>query len=268
MRLPGTAGSTDPLAGYNANLPKNKTRANFRPEEFHRTLLQHGKRIVWRKAMLCPCLNPDSDQSDLGCTVCDGSGFFYVDPIEIQALMLGSDKTTRMYEKFGLWESGTVAVTVQPNYRLGYRDSLEMVDDLMNFNELLAKNDRHGLRSVLPDGHDAARYRIAQLTKMIAKVNDQIATLEPGVHYNINDSGHIVWTHAGNQLVSDGTVVSVHYDHHPVWVVTSHPHAQRSDIDAFKKQPEEVVGLPLQMSAQLDFLIDSSKALPSTGSYC
>ena len=94
--VPGTAGSIDPLADFNESLPKDKVRADFRPEEFARAILQHGKRVTWRKAMLCPCINVDSDQASLDCTDCDGSGYFYVDPLPIQAHMASFEKETKL----------------------------------------------------------------------------------------------------------------------------------------------------------------------------
>jgi hypothetical protein len=264
--IPGTAGSIDPLADFNEQLPKQKTRADFRPEEFDRALLQHGKRLRWRKAMLCPCINVDSDQASLDCTDCDGSGYFYVDPLEIQAHMASFEANTRLYEKFGLWVSGEVSVTTQAAYRLGWRDSLEMIDDLMNFNELIKKGDRRGRRSMLPANTDSGRYRIAQLTKALVKLGDQpITALEIGYHITLNEQGHIEWTAQGQALVPDDTLVSLHYDFHPVWIVISHPHAQRSDVNGFKRSPDEVIGLPLQAAAQLDYLAETERQLPVTG---
>jgi len=265
--IPGQAGDVDPLAQSNDELPKDKTRADFRPEEFDRLILQHGKRIIWRKAMLCPCLRDETQQADLACTDCNGSGYFYVDPLEIQAVMAAFSASTRLYEKFGLWASGEVAVSTQAPYRLSWRDSLEMVDDLMSFNELIKKGNRRGRLRNLPANTDVARYRIAHMTKILVKTaaSGSFVTLEQGIDFDLNDQGHIVWTSTGNSKVPDGTIVSVLYDFHPVWIVMSHPHAQRSDVKGFKESPDKIQPLPLQASAQLDFLQDSDRQLPVTG---
>ncbi len=263
--IPGTAGDTDPLAESNAALPLNKTRADFKPEEFTRVILQHGKRVIWRKAMLCPCIRKVTDQADLACVECDGSGYFYVDPLEIQAVMLAFDKRTRLYEKFGLWASGEVSVTTQPDHRIAWRDSLEMISDLMNFNELITKGNRRGRRQNLPARTDVARYRISKLTKAMIKTPAGIVALDLDVDLDVNSDGHIVWTPIGDKKVDDKTVVSIHYDFHPVWVVMSHPHVQRSDIKGFKEVPDKEQPLPLQASAQLDYLNESEIILPVTG---
>jgi hypothetical protein len=202
------------------------------------------------------------------CGNCDGSGFIYVDPMEIRALMLRFEKNTRIYEKFGLWVAGECQVTVEQAYRLGYRDSLECVDDMMNFNELIKKGDRHGRRSELPTGIDTARYRIQNLTKaIITDSSDNVVPLEVGYHLEVNEHGQIVWRAPGKKLVADDQIVSIHYDFHPVYLIISYPHVIRSDVRGTKVPKETVTPLPLQMGAQLDFLSndDPNVRLPVTG---
>jgi hypothetical protein len=267
-QIPATARETDPLVKTHAGIDVKKLRADFKPEQFTRALQQHGKRVVWRKAMVCPCLNPVTGQAKVDCPNCDNSGFIYVDRMEIRALMLSFDKTTRIYEKFGMWISGEVQVTVEQAYRMVYRDSIEMVDDLMGFNEVIKKGDRHGRRSVLEAGVDTARYRIQNLNKvLICDADDNVIPLEIGYHLELNEHGQIVWRAPGNKLVNDGQTLSLHYDFHPVYIVISHPHVLRSDIVGTKQPAEVVSGLPLQMGAQLDFLSNDNPNvhLPVTG---
>lgn len=267
-QIPPTAGDTDPLAEEHAELNTLKGRADFKPEEFERVLQQHGKRMAWRKAMICPCLNPKTGQAKVDCENCDTSGFIYVDKINVRALMLRFEKTTRIYEKFGLWVSGEAEVTIEQQYRLGYRDSLELTDDMMNFNEIIKKGDRHGRRSVLPEGTDTARYRIQSLTKVLTiDDSDNIVVVEPGFHLNINEHGQIEWTAAGDKIVADDAFISIHYDFHPVYIVISHPHVIRSDVRGTKVSKETVTALPLQAGVQLDYLSndDPNVRLPVTG---
>ncbi len=267
--IPPTAGDEDPLASEHAALNVKKTRSDFRPEEFTRVIQQHGKRICWRKALICPCLNVTTGQVALDCSNCDGSGFIYVDPLNIRASMLMFDKSTRHFEKFGIWVNGEVSVTVEHDYRLGYRDSLEMIDDLMNFNELIKKGNRRGRRSALAANIDTARYRIQHLTKaVVCDADKNIVPLEIGYHLDVNDNGQIEWTARGNSLVSTDQFVSIHYDFHPVFIVISHPHVMRSDVRGTKVPQETVTPLPLQAGAQLDFLSNDNPniAPPTTGS--
>lgn len=261
VSVPPTIGEHD----YSGPGPaKQKTRADFRPEEFERVILQHGKYVTWRKAMLCPCENHETGQPKLDCEDCDGSGYVYVDPHNIQAHMVSFDKSTRIYEKFGMWLEGNVMVTVMPQYRLGFRDSIEMQDAIMSFNELLRKGNRRGKRSKLPDGHDSARYRIASVTRLAyhSPGDDSFVLLEPGYHFEVSDDGWIHWLSPGS-VVPDGATFSVLYDFHPVFQIVSHPHATRDDVRGTKVPDDTAYSLPIQAAARLDYLIDVNA--PVTG---
>jgi hypothetical protein len=243
---------------------KRKARADFRPEDFRRVLHQHGKHVVWKKALLCPCFNATTGQAELGCTHCDGSGYVHVDPIDVRAHMAAFDKNTKIFEKFGMWIEGACAITVEPQYRLHYRDSIEMKDALMPFNELLKKGNRRGIRSKLPDGVDSARYRIVSVTKLMyaPSTTAALVTLEAGFHFDITDDGWIQWSVRGNATVPDDAVYSVLYDFHPIYQIVSHPHVLRDDVQGTKRPQDTVVSLPVQAAAKLDYLVDVNTALP------
>lgn len=247
---------------------KGKTRADFRPQEFERVILQHGKYVVWRKALLCPCSNLNTGQAVLDCTSCDGSGFIYVDPVRIRAHMLSFDQSTKIYEKFGMWVEGNTMVTVMPKYRLAHRDSIEMEDSLMSFNELLKKGNRRGRRSKLPDGVDSGRYRMVNVTRLAyqADADSAFLLLECGYHFEVSDEGWIKWLPPGNTAIPDGSMFSVLYDFHPVYQVVSFPHVTRDDVRGTKVPDDTAYSLPIQAAAKLDYLIDiNSPPTPVTG---
>jgi hypothetical protein len=262
--VPLTIGAYDTSEDYPA---KQKTRADFRPQEFERVIGQHGKYVTWRKALLCPCENRDTGQPQVDCEDCDGSGYVYVDKHRIRAHMVSFDKTTKIYEKFGMWLEGNVQITVLPQYRLGFRDSIEMEDALMSFNELLRKGNRRGRRSKLPDGYDSARYRITTVTRLAYHSGDSFALLESGYHFEVSEEGWIKWLAPGNSAVSDGQTYSVLYDFHPVFQIISHPHATRDDVRGTKVPKDTAYSLPIQAGARLDYLIDINAAAvpPVTG---
>ena len=264
-RIPVTAKDTDPLFESNKAIAINKTRADFDPLLFDTAIQQHGKRILWRKAMICPCIVEATGQARTDCRNCDSSGFLYVDPIAIQALIMSFDKQTRLYEKFALWQTGEASLTMQANYRMGYRDSIELIDDVACFNEIIKKGNRRGRLQDLPANTDACRYRMAAIAKVISVDGDKVISAEHGLHYELNEHGHIRWTAAGNKLIALGAYVSIHYDHHPVYLVNSHPHMMRSDIKGTKEPREVAQPLPLQVGIQLDFLAESQSLLPTTG---
>jgi len=258
VEIPYTTGAVQTSKGD--ELGKSKIRADWSEGEFVRVIRQHGKYVVWRKALLCPCFNPETEQAVLDCDACGGDGYIYVQPQQIQALMMQFDKKTSIYEKFGLYQEGSVNVTLEPQYRLGYRDSLEMRDAMIPMNELLIKGNRRGRRQVLPDGVDSARFRILDIAALVYRNSDgTMAFLEKDIHFQVTKEGWIKWLPHGNRVVPDKAVVSVHYDYHPIYMIMSWMHVTRDDVSGRKGGgTDRVIAHPVQAMAKLDFLTNSN----------
>jgi hypothetical protein len=259
-----TVQETDP--NYGSDVATDKTRVDFDDSKFIAAIRQKGYFVRWRKAMICVCQNPETEQTSMRgvCDICDGSGYFYIDPQEIQAIMTNFSKQSDIYQRAGRWMSGESAITVEPQYKIGYRDSIEMLDAVAVFNEWITKGNRRGIRSKLPDGVDSARYRIKNINALFyADSNRTPVRLSEELHYTIDANGWIKWTSEGNK-VPDGTVFSIHYDFHPVYVVTSHPHQLRDTVSKTKKKRQTVVRLPVQARVMLDYLHDPNTVLPTT----
>jgi hypothetical protein len=250
---------------YDEKLSVDKQRVDFREGKFIQAIRQKGYFLTWRKAVICPCVNTETEQAAMNCDVCDGSGFFYIDPQEVQAIMTGFSRQFDVYGKAGFRQSGETVVTVEPQYRIGYRDSFEMKDSIAVFSEWFAKSNRRGIRSKLPDGVDSARYRITNVNSLFyLDSNGTPVRLEKNFHFKVQKDGWIEWTPEGNKI-PDQTAFSIHYDFKPVYIVTSHPHTLRDTVSKFKRAKQTVVSLPLQASVMLDFLIDVNVPLPVTG---
>jgi hypothetical protein len=263
VEVPPTVGKQDTTAGDQIRV--SKTRADWRANEFTKAIRQHGKFIWWRKALLCPCGTAETDQAELDCQDCNGSGYVYVHPLCIQAHMAQFDKKTNIYDKIGLYQSGAVMITSEPHHRFGYRDSLELRDDVMSMNELLDKGNRRGRRTQLPSGVDSARFRIVSIAAILHKTSaGALISLEEGVHYGITPEGWIRWTNTGNRALKDGSRFSVHYDYHPIFYVESWMHITRNDTSGRASKPgtPRVVSHPVQAMAKLAFLVDAN-AVPS-----
>jgi hypothetical protein len=261
VAVPPTVGEVDNSA---PRPPKNKLRSDFDAEAFRRVIDQHGKHVIWTKALLCPCLNVTTGQALLDCISCDGNGYVYVDPIEMRAHMASFDRNTKIFEKFGMWVEGATAISCEAQYRLHYRDRIEMKDSIMPFNELLKKGNRRGIRSKLPTGVDSARYRIKSITKLMYAPNSTSAlvSLEPGFHFEVSKDGWIQWLAAGDNTLADGSYYTVLYDFHPVYQIVSHPHLTRDDVQGKKQPKDTVISLPIQGAAKLEFLIDVNSPIP------
>lgn len=235
-----------------------KFQAQFKPDEFERVIGQHGLFVTWRKALDCPCHKLELQQADPSCVRCDGSGFYYVDPLAIQALIFSSDKELNIQERIGAWMSGYSMITVNAQHRLGYRDSLETRDVLAVFNEVLVKGNRRGRRAKLARGVDSARYRIVvPVYLQHLSASDEIVTLEEKKHFSINENGQIAWTPAGSKLIPDGAAYTIRYEFHPIYVIESWPHSGRTEIVSKKsKNGKQVRALPMQAVGRLDYLLN------------
>lgn len=241
------------------DVPVDKTRADFRNEEFARVIRQHGKFVWWRKALLCPCFTPETDQASLDCPDCNGSGYIYVQPLRIRAQMLQFDRKINIYEKMGVWQEGAVNITTESHHRLGYRDSIEMEDAVIPFNEIVKKGNRRGIRSGLATSIDTARFRIRNIAAAVyKKKSGSLNFLEEDYHFRITREGWIEWLPAGLRDVSDGTFVSIHYDYAPIFLVLSWMHVTRTDVSGRKRPADKpkVTDLPQQAMAKLDFLVN------------
>jgi hypothetical protein len=264
-RVHPTVTEDDPYADRRGTINTRKTRGQFRTIEFIRAIQQHGYFLLWRKAVICPCLNPVTKQVEMNCDHCDGSGFFYFDPIETRGIMSRFERNAKTYEKFGSWVEGSAQLTVEPQYRMHYRDQIEMLDSVMTHSEVITKGDRHGLRSKLPENRDSARYRIHRMVQAVILDTDtqEITKLEEGYHYKVDVNGWVEWLAAGQTLVADETVISLLYDYHPIFMVMSHLHAFREAVLESKSPVAEVFSLPVQTTIKLDYLSDVSIPLPS-----
>lgn len=239
--------------------PLNKSRSDFDTEQFLRVIKQKGYYVIWKKAMICPCRSPETDQPRVNCTACDGNGFLYRDPIETQALLTGIDSKQSFFKIPGHWLEGQCSITVEPQYRLGFFDSIQMRDALMVYNEWVIKGNRRGIRSTLPTNTDRARYPIVRVVKALIHDGDSILELEDKIHFQIDDEGRLVWTSAGNSLVADNQVVSLHYEFHPVFLVISHANVLRNTVSQRKSATPKVEDLPIQGVAQLEYMLTNRK---------
>lgn len=249
------------------------SRSDLKLEGFQRLLAQHGKKVTWRKAIVCPCLNQNTGNTRLDCAICGGQDYFYVDPILTVALVLNSDLKMSAHEKFGMWQRGEAQITIDASNRLSYHDTIELRDDLMTFSEVVIKGSHRGYRSKLPANADSGRYRIVNMVHAMKLVTtpgsntggsftpdvQSVVSLTRGVHFDIDANGWIVWTSEGNSAVKTGDAVTIRYDMHPVYVIDSMPHASRSDIQGTGVPQDTVRAYPLQALGRLDYLLDVNK---------
>ena len=61
-------------------------RADFEREDYKTLIEQKGRRILYEKALLCPCKSPSTNQQS-GCKNCGGIGWIFVNPIQTRMIV-------------------------------------------------------------------------------------------------------------------------------------------------------------------------------------
>jgi hypothetical protein len=136
-------------------------RVDAKPDDFDLLIATKGPRFWWHRAVMCPCeANDQTDQPDPSCTLCKGTGYYYVTPgryvdgavdvagnpveanesrtaISVQAWISGVTYDTQLFERFGQWIKGTALLTTSRHNRIGFYDKLEARDQEINFSQLI-----------------------------------------------------------------------------------------------------------------------------------
>lgn len=253
--------------------------AEIRDSELIKFIELRGNRLIWTRAAACPC-NPNEEtaQPDPVCPKCNSVGWYYFGPefsktsAEVgeltriqEALLCDNGKgaiirglTQKMelksepYTSIGTWDTSEAMVTVRPENKLGYYDRLINIDSVYPYTEVVQAPN--------PDQNDAVlplKYRAVGINRV-----ESVSTVYfEGGDFSVRSDGRVAFLEGREP--AEGTRLSVHYLIHPVYLVTSHPHAIRNTSELAKiSNPRSSLGspveLPIQARIHLDFLIDTS----------
>ena len=262
------------VIGLPTGVKEQGRRVDFRPDDFTLAIETKGYRLAWSRAGPCPCdsVNPQTEQPDPNCPVCEGSGWFYFTPSEavstpagsftnlqstvisryeagvIRGIMTQGTAEFDPYNKVGNWRDGQMMLTVRPENRLGYYDRLVNLDSEMVYAETLdagpATEDSLNLR------YDCVRINLLRSIDTV---------YEPTLDFTL-ELGNVKWL-PGRQP-AEGTRLMAHYYTFPVWLITEHPHVVRGTLLKFKKPRVDLtspqgdqVALPVQALIRYEFLV-------------
>lgn len=222
---------------------------DFDRDQFTRFIADKGYVVLWEKAVLCPNV-PGTGLSPrdhaIGCPVCDGRGFVYVDPIETRMLMQGV-KLNQSFYAYGRWDAGGMLVTAEPEFTIDYFDRLTLHNGVGRFTQRLVRQP----------GSTVDKLKYAPLCFHYVAWVDRGGALVPfshGVDFRVSaDGSSIEWP--GPSQPDAGSVYSVCYDYRPRYVVLDLVHHHRdSTIEGQHYQ------FPVQAVAKLDFLVRNEGA--------
>jgi len=258
----------------NKNKRKTLVRADFRPEEIRRLILQKGINVEWSQSAQCPCHQKSSqygldlrDVSDIdvtpgtnnqSCPVCKGSGLIYHSAQDIKAIVTENKGVTDIAE-YGQYRKDTAKFSLQSEHLVSYGDRLKLKDSVIVFREVLTKTASNTVTTKLP---------IVQRTldlvggiKTIGVIYCHLADSNglaingavriQDTHFTVDNQGRIVWNGDAN-TPAVGTKYTITYYVNPTYVVIDHPHVIRDTINLFKTNNIETpTALPVQAFAKL-----------------
>lgn len=266
------------VVGLPPGVKEQGQRVDFRPTQFDLLIETKQYRMAWSRALPCPCVgvNDQTDQPDPNCHLCNGGGWFYfkpdttkeidetvigaLDPLQrsivdkykslvIGAYFSGLKREDMPYSMVGDFPTGDAMVTVRSPNKLAFRDRLIALDVTTPFHE------RIPLESPLPVL--PTRYPVAGVNLLVSVGKEYCQ----GDDFEVDEEGQVVWLITPP---SAGEVVSIHYIHHPAYIVISHPHINRTSIVKAKnpnpRTPRgDPVELPVQAMVRYEWLVESPR---------
>lgn len=162
---------------------------------------RHGTRILYKRSEPCECVSVgDKNTPNLTCPRCNGIGVRFYDPINMTIIMV-SKNTKESIEKYGLLETGTIAVSIPDEFRDSISgqlyqefipakwDLLVCLHDKMKYAEILERGAVHPISgatrekaaflNVVPNS-----CRISQLSGVVYTEGTDYAIIPDGIGNN------------------------------------------------------------------------------------
>ena len=234
---PSPAGEWDPRL--------NDQHVDFDRDAFTKFIADKGYVVCWEKAILCPNV-PGTGLSPrdhvIGCTVCGGTGFIYIQPCHTSMLMQGV-KLNQSFYAYGRWDMGNMLVTAEPEFLIDYFDRLTLMNGVGRFTQRVARQP-NATTDVLKYSPLCIDY-----VGWVARDGTTLVAFQEGVDYAISaDETGISW--GGTNQPDAGSFYSVGYTYRPRYVVQDLVHHHRdSTIDGKHYM------FPVQAVAKLDYLV-------------
>lgn len=269
------------ITGLPSGTKEAGQRVDFRPDKFDLAIVTKGYRMWWSRAGICPCRNNvQTDQANVNCAICSGTGWFYFlpelgldaftedehgnaleisddgDAVGISVLCTSATLDPQIYERFGEWAFGTIKMSTQQENRLGYRDRLVMRDSEMVWGQLIEFDGAATIPITGGRSNAGLRYPAVR-TILLARVEGTTRiNYREGVDYTIASDGSLAWS----VTPPAATTLFISYVINPVFRILDHVFAFRDSPVALKTKAltlaEQHRKLPVHAMARLDFLVD------------
>lgn len=264
---------TQPIDKPNAIMPQNSGSfpssmpfplpdPSIRRDSFNEMIQNRGIRFMHSKAYPCSNMKSLEDNNhDPLCPHCDGSGILYYDRREIFGVF-SSNSIERQFERNGVYEVGTVMVTVPTEYPDGTEADFSMFDrmEVVDFSVRLWE-----LKEYRPstNNQQQLRYPILKTSKVEAVTTQARTEFIEGTDFTIVD-GKIQWvvgrTPTYNSNSDNGQVYSVNYYCKPIYIVLN-PMRELRITQELQNGERTARRLPQQLVLRRDFFVNGSEKI-------
>jgi len=213
---------------------------HFDPAEFDALIADHGTPVLWRRALVCPCQNLNSNAPDVTCPFCQPySGLLWDDGVPLVLLAPGRNRRD-VFDEAGMFMQGMVWITFPSTVTPGHLDQV-----VFAVAELTVNNERHIRGDTDKLGRPTERLRmpiVLSVDWVAAIVGGDLARFVEGTDFTLGLDGSVLWVDAGHGPPT-GVQYTVRYRARPHYVIWS---PQSRDEHA-TKQPYKT------MAQRLDF---------------
>ncbi|HVM95631.1 MAG TPA: hypothetical protein VMT89_04550 [Candidatus Acidoferrales bacterium] len=193
-------------------ISRRPTGTHFDPAKFDGQILQHGTPALWRKASLCPCLNPKTLAPDVNCISCrDLPGWVWDDGSSV--IVFGPGRERRdVYDEEGHRIEGLVRFTLPSAITPGHVDRLDLL-----VAELVYNGEKFIRGKVDAANRSLERVRVRPVIaveRVLGRVAGNVQDFLVDTDVSIQEDGTIQW----DNPPPDGTLYTVRYRSRPAYV--------------------------------------------------
>lgn len=188
---------------------------HFQSSFFDAEISGHGTTVLWRRHRICPCIDRNTGNADVGCPHCQGEMLLWDAGREIRVLMFGRSRRDQ-YDVPGLLFQGTCNVTFPTGVIPAHYDRLDLVDARMVVTgELLVRGDIDKLGR----SRERLQQKFISVEYCEAIVDDQLIAYQYGQDFTVDGDGVVRWSLGAGP--PDGARYSMRYVAVPAFVVWS-----------------------------------------------
>lgn len=189
---------------------------HFDPALFDGELEAHGTPARWRKARLCPCLNPTTGAPDPNCRFCAGyPGVVWDDAGELRVLAFARRRQD-LYDQNGHLLKGVVTLTFPSTVVPSHLDQIELTAAV-----IVVNTEKHVRGQVDPSERSTERLRMPSVLAIEfceAIVAGDLVRYVEGTDFLRTDSNGLIWAPSGPPA---DTLYTVRYTARPTYICWS-----------------------------------------------